>query len=286
MQLVDSHAHIDFSHYDADRDAMLQRAADAGLRGILAIGIGDGPEHMHQALALAAEYSTRPGFPAIYASAGIHPSESAHSTDAALATLAELTRDPRCIAVGEIGLDYYHAENPPIDVQQRVFIEQMSIAAAARLPILIHCRTSDAAAPAAREKFAGADAWADLLTLIEQHWRPTGLGGVMHCFSGSNEVARRSLDAGFLISFAGNITYPKAQPIRDAAAYVPLAQTLVETDAPFLAPVPHRGQRNEPAFVTEVAGQLAQIHATTPEAIGETTTANFSRLFLNGQPLA
>jgi TatD DNase family protein len=222
MQLIDSHAHIDFANYDDDREAMLRRALDAGVGALLAIGIGDGPEKMHRAQELAVEFAGRVDVPKIYTSVGMHPSEGEAADAAALRRVAALAADPNCVAIGEIGLDYYHAENPPIEVQQRVFVEQMAIAAAAGLPILIHCRTSDAAAPAAKEKYSGADAWSDLLALIEEHWRPTGLGGVMHCFSGSEAVARRSMDAGFLISFAGNITYPKAQLIRDAAAFVPL----------------------------------------------------------------
>jgi TatD DNase family protein len=282
MQLIDSHAHLDFAQYDADREAMLHRAAVVGVKAILAVGIGDGPANMHRALEIAAEYAGREDFPKIYASVGIHPSEGAFADAAALERVAALAQNQNCIAIGEIGLDYYHAENPPIATQHRVFIEQMAIAAAARLPILIHCRASDGAAPEASAKFGAADAWEDTLSLIAAHWRPTGLGGVMHCFSGTKEIARRSMDMGFLISFVGNITYPKAQAIRDAAAFVPISNILIETDAPFLAPVPHRGQRNEPAFVAEVARQLAAIHSTDADSIGAATTENFHRLFGTG----
>ena len=125
------------------------------------------------------------------------------------------------MAVGEIGLDYYHVDNPDIATQKRAFVAQMEIAAQVRKPIMIHCRTSELATPQAKEKFGAADAWEDLLELIEEHWTPTGLAGMMHCFSGSVEQAERSLEAGFYLSFAGNLTYPKAQGIRDAAVFAP-----------------------------------------------------------------
>ncbi len=249
MYLIDSHAHLDSERYNDDRAAMLATAWNAGVRAVLSIGIGDGPHEMHRALEIAHEFAGRPETPTIWASAGIHPQE-AHQVDAAsLAKLAELASDPKCIAIGEIGLDYYHLENPDITTQKKAFIAQMAVAAAAKLPILLHIRTSELATPEAKAKFGVADAWAGHAgKLLETHWRPTGLGGVMHCFSGDVAEAKRSLELGFLLSFAGNLTYPKAQGIRDAAIYAPLESILVETDAPFLAPIPKRGERNEPAL--------------------------------------
>jgi TatD DNase family protein len=279
MYLVDSHAHLDSDRYDADRAAMLTNAWHSGVRTVLSIGIGDGPHEMHRALEIAHEFAGKPETPAIYASAGIHPQEAHQVDTASLSKLAELAQDTKCIAIGEIGLDYYHLENPEIAIQKQAFISQMAVAAAAKLPILLHIRTSELATPEAKAKFGAADAWADTLELLEAHWRPTGLGGVMHCFSGDVAEAKRSLDLGFLLSFAGNLTYPKAQGIRDAAVFAPLESILVETDAPFLAPIPNRGQRNEPAWVTHTAAHLAEIRKTTPEAIAEATTANFHRLF-------
>ncbi|MHB8888377.1 MAG: TatD family hydrolase [Acidobacteriaceae bacterium] len=279
MYLVDSHAHLDSARYDEDRDDMLRRSYEAGVRMILSIGIGDGPAFMHQALELSHHYAGRPGFPVIYASAGVHPQEAALADDLAMEKLANLAKDDRCIAIGEIGLDYYHADNPPIDVQKSVFLRQMEIAAAAKLPILIHCRPSDGATPEALSKFGTADAWDDTLTLIEQHWKPHNLGGVLHCFTGTIDHARRALDCGFMISFAGNITYPKAQNIRDAAAIVPEDRILVETDAPFLAPIPNRGQRNEPAWTVYTAQKLAEVRGLDEEAVASITTENFLRFF-------
>jgi TatD DNase family protein len=276
MPLTDTHAHLDF--YTEDRDEVLRRAYDAGVDTILAIGIGEGPDTMHQALEIAKD-TNGAGFPTIYASAGIHPQEAASATPATLAKLASLAAEERCIAVGEIGLDYYHFDNPGIPIQQQAFIAQMKLAATLRKPILIHCRTSELATPQAKEKFGEADAWEDLLDLIAEHWTPTGLGGIMHCFSGTVGQAERSLAANFHLSFAGNLTYPKSQAIRDAALLAPSHRILVETDAPFLAPIPLRGQRNEPALVTHTAAALAELRGISPEELATLTSANFNNLF-------
>jgi TatD DNase family protein len=155
----------------------------------------------------------------------------------------------------------------------------MRLAAELRKPILIHCRTSELATPQAKEKFGSADAWADVLALIGEHWTPTGLGGIMHCFSGTVEQAEQSLAAGFYLSFAGNLTYPKSAVIRDAAGLAPAHRILVETDAPFLAPIPLRGQRNEPALMTYTAAALAELRGISLEELAALTTANFQNLF-------
>ena len=276
MPLTDTHAHLDF--YTEDRDEVLRRAYAAGVHTILAIGIGEGPATMHQALDIATT-TTGPGLPAIYASAGVHPQEAASATTEALEKLATLAAHERCIAVGEIGLDYYHFDNPEAPIQQQAFIAQMKIAARFRKPIIIHCRTSELATPQAKEKFGTADAWEDILALIAEHWTPTGLSGIMHCFSGSVEQAERSLAANFYLSFAGNLTYPKSQAIRDCAELAPSHRILVETDAPFLAPVPLRGQRSEPAMVVHTAAALAELRGISPEELATLTTANFKNLF-------
>lgn len=281
--LIDSHAHLDFyTAHPAERDEILRRAREADVRAILAIGIGENPSHMHQALDLATS-AAGDHLPRLYASAGIHPEQAHNATPEALAELTRLARHPRCIAVGEIGLDYYHLENPEIPIQKQAFIAQMKIAAEVRKPILIHCRTSELAAPKAKEKYGPADAWADTLDLIGEHFQPSGQSttgaGIMHCFSGSIEEARRSLDLGFYLSFAGNLTYPKAVGIREAAAFAPSDRILIETDAPFLAPIPHRGERNEPAFVAHTAAALAELRGISTEELAELTTENFHRLF-------
>ena len=268
--LIDSHCHLD--DYD-DLPAVLERAREAGVGRMLAIGIGDGPATMHRALELAHAH------PQIWATAGIHPQEAHQATPEWLEKLAALASDPRCIAVGEIGLDYYHADNPDIAMQQAAFIAQMKIAVAARKPITIHCRTSELATPVAKAKYEPADAWEDLLALIAEHWTPSGLPGIMHCFSGSEEQARRSLAAGFYLSFAGNVTYPKSTVIQAVAKSAPADRILVETDAPFLAPIPLRGQRNEPEHVALTAKFVAELRGVSAEEVAAQTTANFERLF-------
>ncbi len=266
--MIDSHAHLDSPRYGDDRDALLARAWDAGVQTILSIGIGEGPDTMHQALDLAREYAKRPGVPKIYASAGVHPHEARLANDAAYTKLNQLLDQPEVLACGEIGLDYYY-DHSPRDVQKAVFSCQMEIAAAHKKPIIIHCRPSD----------NSTNAWDDTLDTLESQWSPTALGGILHCFTGEWAHARRAMDLGFLISFAGNITFPKAQPIRDVLAQVPLDRILIETDAPFLAPVPNRGKRNEPAWVAEVAAKVAAVKSIVPEEAALRTTENFHRFF-------
>jgi TatD DNase family protein len=274
MPLIDTHAHLDF--YD-DPQPILENARAAGLSAILAVGIGEGPATMHRALDICRTHTT-PQL-RLFASAGIHPSEAEHATLDALERVAELAEQPECIAIGEIGLDYYHVENPPIALQQEVFIAQMRIAAGASKPILLHCRTSELATPAAKARFGAADAADDLLTLLESEWAPTGLGGILHCFSGTVEHARRALAIGFHLSFAGNLTYPRSESIREAARFAPADRILVETDSPFLSPIPLRGQRNQPANVVHTAAFLAELRGLTSDELARQTTANFGVLF-------
>lgn len=270
--LIDSHAHLDSPRYADDREAMLVRARQAGVGVVLSIGIGEGPAEMHQALEICRDFNARRGaganLPKLYASAGIYPHNTPEADAAALAKLDSLLAEPEVIACGEIGLDYYH-EGAPRDAQRAGLICQLEIAAARKRPILIHCRGTN----------ESADAWDDVFLVLEEYWRRTGLGGIMHCFGGGWGQARRSLDLGFLVSFAGNLTYPKAQPLRDVAARIPLDGILVETDAPWLAPAPHRGKRNEPALVVQTAQVVAGLVNVTPNEIADATTANFCRLF-------
>jgi TatD DNase family protein len=270
--LIDSHAHLDSERYSEDRAAMLKRAYDAGVGTVLAIGIGEHAAGMDGALKICRQFNGQPCMPRLYASAGVYPHNTHEIDGAVLLKLDSLLSEPEVIACGEIGLDYYH-QGAPHDVQRKGLIKQLEITAARKRPILIHCRpTGDGASGI-------MDAWDDLLAVLEEHWRNTGLGGVMHCFGAGWEQARRSLDLGFLISFAGNLTYPKAQSLRDVAAQLPLGSVLVETDAPWLAPAPDRGKRNEPAFVVRTAQVLAGLLAVSEEEIAAATTKNFSRLF-------
>jgi len=266
--LIDSHAHLDSPRYTDDRGAMLARAKEAAVGAVLSIGIGENPSEMHRALDICREFNGKPGMPRLFASAGIYPHNTPEADDAALTRLDNLLAEPEVIACGEIGLDYYH-EGAPHNVQRAGLVRQLEIAAARKRPILIHCRGTN----------ESSDAWNHLFLVLDTYWRHTGLGGVMHCFGGGWEEAHRSLDLGFLVSFAGNLTYPKAKPLRDVAARLPLDGVLVETDAPWLAPAALRGKRNEPAWVTQTAETLAESLGVTAERVAEETTRNFTRLF-------
>jgi TatD DNase family protein len=268
--LIDSHAHLDSERYRGEIGEILRRTREAGVGAVLSIGIGEGPEQMHQALGICCEFNALEdkALPKLYASAGIYPHNTHEADEAALAKLDGLLAEPEVIACGEIGLDYYH-EGSPHEVQKRVFIQQMEIAAGRRRPILIHCRPKD-----------GDNAcWEDTLELLAEHWGPTGIGGILHCFSGDWDHAARAMELGFLISFAGNVTYPKAPPLRGVSLRVPLDRILVETDAPFLAPMPKRGQRNEPGWVAHTATVLAELRGMDTGEFAEITTKNFERLF-------
>ena len=259
---IDSHAHLEGHRYDADREVVIARAREAGVETIVAIGNGDGPVNFDCGILLAEKYEF------IFATIGIHPHEAKLADRAALERMEQLAKRPKVIAWGEIGLDYYY-DHSPRAVQQRVFVDQMELARAAKLPIVIHCRPSD----------KSEDAWEDCLRLIQEQWAAGGLGGILHCFTGNTTEAKRALDMGFMISFAGNVTFPKAQSIRDAALAVPLECMLIETDSPFLAPMPHRGKRNEPAFVKEVARQIGELRGLSAEDVGLRTSENFYRFF-------
>lgn len=266
--MIDSHCHLDSPRYDEDRTALLNRAWTAGVREVLSIGIGEGPDTMQRALEISREYAGRAETPRIWASAGMHPHEARLADQAAYDKLDALLQEPEILACGEIGLDYFY-DHSPRDEQKAVFARQMEIAAQWRKPIIIHCRPSQ----------GSADAWDDTLAMLKVQWGPTGLRGILHCFTGEQRHANRAMDLGFLISFAGNITFPKAQAIRDAAAAVPLDQMLIETDAPFLAPAPNRGKRNEPAWVRAVAVTIGELRGMESEEVASRTAANFGALF-------
>ncbi len=285
---IDSHCHLDGHRFDSDRAEALARARQAGVAAIVAVGTGDGPGTLDCATKLVDQYDPpspnisapsaadrRPstGLPRIFATVGIHPHEAKLAGEQDFAQLAALARHPRVLAWGEIGLDYYY-DHSPREVQQAVFLRQLEMAEAARLPIVIHCR------PSAHSQ----NAWDDLVSLLRRHWSQSRLGGILHCFTGELEHARAALEMGFMISFAGNVTFPKAENLRQAAKTLPLDRILIETDSPFLAPVPHRGKRNEPAFVLEVARQIAELRGATREQIGLTTTENFHRFFCLPNP--
>jgi TatD DNase family protein len=259
VPIIDSHAHLEFPQFDEDRDAMLARARAAGIETLLAIGSGTGPDRLNAAIPFAEQHDW------IYATIGIHPHEAKLATDEHFARLDDLAHHPRVIAWGEMGLDY-HYDHSPRDVQQQVFRRQLVQARAARLPIIIHCR----------------DAWDDCLSIMEQDWSSSGLGGILHCFTGTPEDARCGMDMGFLISFACNVTYPKMQHLRDVARDLPLEKILTETDSPFLPPQRLRGKRNEPANVVEVAQTLASVRNLASDEVAAATAENFRRFFRLG----
>jgi TatD DNase family protein len=257
--VIDSHCHLDNPQFDPDREAVIDRALAAGIERMMVIGSGDGPPDLEAGIRLADSHEP------IYATVGVHPHDAAKATPDTYKQLKELLKHPKVLALGEIGLDY-HYDHSPREVQREVFLEQMLIAAEARKPIVIHTR----------------EAWEDTIALLEVYWRP-GLGGIMHCFSGGPDQAALCLDLGFHLSFAGILTFPKSTDIQEAARQAPANRILIETDAPYLAPVPYRGKRNEPAFVAQTARKLAELRGVAPEEIGRITTENFLRLCKTGE---
>jgi TatD DNase family protein len=254
VKLVDSHCHLDDEQFASDREAVIARALAAGVERMVAIGTGGGPPDLEAGIRLAESH------PAIYASVGVHPHDAAKANASDLGRLRALLSHPRVLALGEIGLDYHYNFSPP-EKQREVFAFQLKLAAEIGKPVVIHTR----------------EAWPDTMRLIRESGVSTG---IMHCFTGGPEEAREALDAGFHLSFAGMVTFPKAQDIRAAAALTPDDRLLVETDAPYLAPVPHRGRRNEPAFLLGTVARLAEIRGVAPERIAGLTTDNFERLCL------
>jgi TatD DNase family protein len=257
--VIDSHCHLDSAEFDDDRDAVIERAFAAGVEQMMAIGTGNGPPDLEAGVRLADKY------PAFRATVGIHPHDASKAAPDDFKHLTDLLSHPKVLAVGEIGLDY-HYDFSPREVQQAAFIEQMGIAAQAKKPIVIHTR----------------EAWEDTLALIERHWTTHGIGGIMHCFSGGPEEARRALDLGFYLSFGGIVTFPKALSVQEAAKSTPRDRILIETDAPYLAPVPKRGKRNEPALMVHTARKLAELRGESFEELCNATSENFGRLLLPG----
>lgn len=259
MILVDSHCHIDGESFDSDRAEILTRAAAAGVGAMLNIGTGE-PDSgsFEKAVALGEQYAQ------VYTAIGVHPHDAKTWNADAERRLINLAKSSKkVVAWGEIGLDFYY-DHSPRDVQANVFRRQINVARELNLPIIIHSRDAN-------------DETVEILTdeCSQQDFR----GGVMHCFGGSAAMAETLMSIGFLISFAGNVTFKKAENLRDAARVVPLDKLLVETDCPFLTPIPFRGKRNEPAFVRETAKFLADFYQIELERLAAQTTKNFSDFF-------
>jgi TatD DNase family protein len=253
---VDSHCHLDDQRYADDLNAVIDRALEAGVTKMLSIGTGDGPPGIDCAIKIADHHEN------VYASIGVHPHDAAKVTPQTFDDLGTLAKNPKVIAFGEIGLDY-HYDFSPREVQREVFVAQLKLARELNLPIIIHTR----------------EAWADTMQILRQHGAPSGtIAGIMHCFTGDPAQAQEALDLGLHLAFGGAVTFKTADQIRESARITPDDRLLIETDAPYMAPVPHRGKRNEPAFMLGTAGKLAELRATTPEHIGQITTANFERL--------
>lgn len=258
--LIDSHCHIDMPQFDVDREAVVARARAAGVGQLMLIGGFEehgGPE---RALRLAQELQAP-------VTAGVHPHEARLWSTAIADTLRGLAAERRIVAIGEIGLDF-HYDHSPRDAQRDAFRRQLRLAREVGLPVVIHTREADVETADILEEEGAAE-----------------VGGILHCFTGGHELARRALAAGFLISFSGIVAFPRAEVIQEVARTLPLERLLIETDAPYLAPPPHRGKRNEPAFVAEVARKLGQLRGVSPETIGRAAAANLARL-LGGAGLA
>jgi TatD DNase family protein len=258
MIFVDSHCHIDGDAFDEDRDAIVQRAKDAGVKAMLNIGTGNPHDgEIEKAVRVAERYEN------VFAAVGVHPHDAKLYNDEAENILVNLIKNSnKVIAWGEIGLDYYY-DHSPRDVQRDVFVRQIRKARELDLPIIIHSRDAD-------------DETVEILT---EECSYENFRGIMHCFGGTAKMAEDLMKIGFLISFAGNVTFKKAENLREAARIVPLDKLLIETDCPFLTPLPFRGKRNEPAYVVHTARFLADFYEVSLETVAESSTRNFTTFF-------
>ena len=254
---VDSHAHIDSHEFDEDRDEVIQRAQAAGVSVILNVGTGDPHSGaFERAVELGKAHDS------VYTAIGTHPHDARLYDDAAEERIKNLINNERVIAWGEIGLDF-HYDNSPRDVQVEVFKRQLRAARECDLPVVIHTREAES----------------ETIDILQSEYEGAARRGVFHCFSGSMDLAQRAVEIGFMISFSGIVTFKKADELRAIAKQVPLDRLLIETDCPYLTPIPYRGKRNEPAYVVEVARCLAGLHDMNVEEMARITTANFNRFF-------
>jgi TatD DNase family protein len=258
IEFIDSHAHIDGKEFDADRAEVVKRARAAGVRAILNVGTGDPHSgDLERAVRVAEEHE------GVYAAVGVHPHDAKLFDDSAADRIhGLLAHSDRILALGEIGLDY-HYDHSPRDVQRQVFARQLRMARGSGLPVIIHSREADK----------------DTIDILNAELESYDRGGIMHCFSGPGWMAEAAVELGFMISFAGNVTFKKADNIREVARTVPLDRLLIETDCPFLTPVPFRGRRNEPSMVVHVAQCLAELLRIDLSEIGRRTSENFVRFF-------
>ena len=251
--LVDSHAHLDDARFEGDRDAVLQRAWDGGVRKILTIGNGKGPDDMGCGIPIAEAHDW------IRTSVGIHPHDASKVEERHYGLIEELSKHRAVLAIGETGLDYYY-DNSPRDVQREVFRRQLRLARKVNLPVIIHTRDADE----------------DTKQILNEE---LPLRGVIHCFTSGPGLAEFALSIGFFVSFSGIVTFPKSGPLAEIARKIPHDRFLVETDCPYLAPTPHRGKRNEPLFVSDTARFVADLRGLPVQELATNTSANFNRLF-------
>ena len=258
--LIDSHVHLDVRQFDDDREAVIARARAAGVAFMIEIAGSDiGQGSLGPGLQLAEDYDF------IYAAVGLHPHEASIYDEEVEQQLRKAASHPKVVGWGEIGLDY-HYDHSPRDVQRIVLRRQLELAREYRLPIIIHTREAED----------------DTIDLLRDGWsdeEAREIGGVFHCFSGSRRLAEAAIELGFHLSFSGVVTFKTAGELREIAAWAPLDRLLIETDCPYLAPVPHRGKRNEPAFVRETASLIAGLRGIDPELLAGATSLNFGRLF-------
>lgn len=271
--LIDSHCHIDGEAFDDDRDEVVRRATEAGVVAMLNVGTGDPhSDDFRKAVAVAEKYDNA------FASVGVHPHDAKLYDDKAEAHLMDLAASERVIAWGEIGLDYYY-DHSPRDVQREVFRRQIRTAHKLNLPVIIHSRDADdETVEILTEEFV-RNADVPVRNLEEGDMSVRVPTGIMHCFGGTPEMAEALMHLGFMISFAGNVTFKKAENLRDAARVVPLDRLLIETDCPFLTPIPFRGKRNEPAYVEHTARFLAEFYGVSFEELARQTSSNFVGFF-------
>ena len=254
MRLIDSHCHLNYEGLVERQAEVLENARERGISGFL--NISTRQREWDEIIALAEQESD------VWASVGVHPHEADNHPDLGAKALVETADHPRVIAIGECGLDYYYDKSDR-DAQRERFQAHIEAARETGLPLVIHTR----------------DAEADTAEILTNAVREGGVTGVLHCFTGSAELARKGLDLGFYVSLSGIVTFKNAQDLQETAKWLPADQMLVETDAPFLAPVPHRGQKCEPAFVADTATFVAGLRGEDPDQLAETTTANFFKLF-------
>jgi TatD DNase family protein len=257
--LVDSHCHLDFPDFEAERDAVVARAHAAGVGTMVTIST--------RVARFAGLKAITERYERIYASIGTHPHNAAEEPDVTADDLARIAEDPAVVAIGEAGLDY-HYDNAPREAQRAGFLQHIAAARMTQLPLVIHARDADA----------------DIAQILEDETGKGAFPAVLHCFSSGRDLAMKGIALGMYVSFSGILTFKNSAALRDIAAELPLDRLLVETDAPYLAPPPHRGKRNEPSYVVETAKVLAEVRGMTPEALAAATTANFHRLFSKVPP--